>query len=181
MTPETTPAAVGLKNVLRPIAEAHGLPSAYYTDADAFAHERKHVFFANWAGFAFASDVPEPGDVRPVEFMGVPLLLVRTMEGEVRVFHNVCRHRGMILVSAPAKLKGAVTCPYHMWCYGLNGELRATPNAGGSGVHEDPALHKSELGLKDVRAHVWRDVVFINMSGAAPAFETAAADLIERW
>lgn len=180
MRPETASAA-DLKDVLRPAAGARGLPNAWYTDAEAFAHERRRLFFANWAGLAFASDAPQPGDVRPVEFLDMPLFLARGMDGGLRVFHNVCRHRGMILVQAPANVKGAVTCPYHMWCYGLDGKLRSTPNAGGPGVNEDAALRKTELGLKEVRGHVWRDVVFVNISGGAPPFETAAADLIERW
>ncbi|MHC8510080.1 MAG: aromatic ring-hydroxylating oxygenase subunit alpha [Rhodospirillales bacterium] len=170
-----------LDAVMRPAAEARGLPNACYLDAEACALERERVFLANWAGFGFASDVPEPGDARPVMFLDMPLLLMRDMEDRVRVFHNVCRHRGMMLVPEPVKLKGTVTCPYHLWCYGLDGKLRTTPNAGGPGVHEDPALDKTALGLKEIRAHVWRGVVFINMSGDAPPFEDYAGALIERW
>ncbi|HAB76197.1 MAG TPA: (2Fe-2S)-binding protein, partial [Planktomarina temperata] len=37
------------------------------------------------------------------------------------------------------------------------------------------------LGLNEVRSYVWRDVVFINISGDAPDFTEVHADLIARW
>jgi choline monooxygenase len=87
----------------------------------------------------------------------------------------------MILVEAPARLRGALRCPYHSWCYGLDGGLRATPHVGGPGRNTHPALDRNALGLTSVRSHLWRDVIFVNVSGDAPPFETVNAELIARW
>ena len=105
-----------LTHVRRPVAEANGLPNAHYTSPETYAEEREALLFSQWAGLAVAADVPEPGDAKPLDFMGLPLLLLRGRDGEVRVFQNICRHRGMILIEQARKIEGAIRCPYHSWC-----------------------------------------------------------------
>ncbi|QIE44760.1 aromatic ring-hydroxylating dioxygenase subunit alpha [Pseudohalocynthiibacter aestuariivivens] len=170
-----------LSNVRTPVEIANGLPNAHYIDADVFQEEKHALLFSQWAGLAVAADVPEPGDAVPMEFLGMPLLLIRDKEGDVRVFQNICRHRGMILVEEPRKIEGAIRCPYHSWCYSTKGKLVSTPHVGGPGQNTHAAIKRDELGLNEVRSHVWRDVVWINMSGDAPAFEDAMSDIITRW
>lgn len=170
-----------LSAVTRPISLARGLPNAHYTDPATFAEEREALLFSQWTGLAAAADVPEPGDAKPLEFLGTPLLLIRDRDGEVRVFHNICRHRGMILVSEPRKIEGAIRCPYHSWCYSTKGRLVATPHVGGPGMNTHDDLDRTTLGLIEVPSHIWRDIVFINLDGTAPPFEEVHADLIDRW
>jgi phenylpropionate dioxygenase-like ring-hydroxylating dioxygenase large terminal subunit len=170
-----------LSAVTRPISLAHGLPNAHYTDPQVFAEERDALLFAQWAGLATASDVPEPGDAKPMEFLGTPLLLIRDREGQVRVFHNICRHRGMILVAEPRRIEGAIRCPYHSWCYSTEGKLVATPHVGGPGMNTHEDIDRTTLGLIEVPSHIWRDVVFVNMDGTAAPFEDVHGDLIARW
>jgi phenylpropionate dioxygenase-like ring-hydroxylating dioxygenase large terminal subunit len=176
MTPPTD-----LSRVRAPVAVAHGLPNEHYTDPGVFAEERDALLFSQWAGLGVAADVPEPGDAKPLDFLGMPLLLLRDKEGRVRVFQNICRHRGMILVDAPRRIEGAIRCPYHSWCYSTKGELIATPHVGGPGQNTHAAIRRDDLGLIELRAHVWRDVVWINVSGDAPPFEEAMGGLISRW
>jgi choline monooxygenase len=170
-----------LSSVTRPLSIANGLPNAHYTDDGVFKEERDAVLFATWAGLDVAAAVPEPGDAKPIEFVGLPLLLLRDKDGDVRVFQNICRHRGMILVSEPKKIEGAIRCPYHSWCYSTKGNLVATPHVGGPGQNTHDDIDRSTLGLIEVRSHIWRDVVFINVSGDAAPFEDMHADLIARW
>ncbi|MEM9249850.1 MAG: aromatic ring-hydroxylating dioxygenase subunit alpha [Pseudomonadota bacterium] len=170
-----------LNAVLRPVGEARGLPNAHYTDPAVFAEESAALLAETWAGCAVAAQVPEPGDAIPLTFAGVPLLIVRDRKGIVRVFQNVCRHRGMILVPEARKIEGAIRCPYHSWCYGTDGRLVATPHVGGPGMNVHPQVNRSELGLAEIRSHIWRDVIWVNLSGTAPAFEDAFAPLIARW
>ncbi|WP_407495130.1 aromatic ring-hydroxylating oxygenase subunit alpha [Pseudooceanicola sp. MF1-13] len=176
LSPDTALAAVA-----RPIAVAQGLPNSHYIDPAVFAAEREALIATQWAGLAVASQVPEPGDALPLDFLGTPLLLIRDKDGDVRVFYNTCRHRGMILVSEPRKIEGAIRCPYHSWCYSTKGKLVATPHVGGPGMNTHADLDRDTLGLTPVRTHIWRDIVFVNLSGDAPAFEDRHADLIARW
>ncbi|MDC0948901.1 aromatic ring-hydroxylating dioxygenase subunit alpha [Gammaproteobacteria bacterium] len=170
-----------LRQVAGPIETASGLPNASYIDNDVFAEERRAVLFNQWAGVGFGKDIPEPGDVKPIRFLGLPLLAVRDRNGEVRVYQNTCRHRGMILVDEPKRLNGVIRCPYHSWCYGLGGELRTTPHVGGPGFNSHDALDRDSLGLVEFRSTIWSDVIFVNVSGTAPAFEAYCGDLWTRW
>lgn len=170
-----------LASVRSPVDTARGLPNEHYIDAGVFAEERQALIFDQWAGLAVAADVPEPGDAKPITFLGMPLLLLRGKDGDVRVFQNICRHRGMILVEEARRIEGAIRCPYHSWCYGTDGRLVTTPHVGGPGQNTHEAIKRDELGLVEVRSHIWRDVVWINVSGNAPAFEVAMSDVLERW
>lgn len=170
-----------LAAVRNSIGNARGLPNEHYTDPETFKEEAEAVLFANWSGIGFGKDVPNNGDVRPVDFLGMPLLVMRNHEGEIGVFQNTCRHRGMILVSEPKNLRNTVRCPYHSWCYSLKGDLKATPHVGGPGHNTHELIQPAELGLIRIRSHVWRDVIFVNISGDAPGFEECHADLLQRW
>ncbi|MDF3413540.1 aromatic ring-hydroxylating dioxygenase subunit alpha [Sulfitobacter sp. M57] len=170
-----------LSNVRRPISQANGLPNAHYTDPAVFNEERQAVLFDSWAGLGVGADVPEIGDAVPVTFLNMPLLIVRDKQGQVRVFQNICRHRGMILVDAPRKIEGAIRCPYHSWCYSTDGRLVSTPHVGGPGQNTHEGIDRDLLGLIEVRSHIWMDVIYINISGTAAPFEEAHADLLARW
>lgn len=174
------PTSQDLQSVLRPVETARGLPNAHYTCPETFAAERERVLFANWAGIGFAKDLAT-GEAMPIDFVGLPLVAVRTREGAVKVFQNACRHRGMILVDEKKEVGGVLRCPYHSWCYALTGELVATPHVGGPGHNTHAEIRREELGLIEVRSHVWRDVIFVNVDGQAPAFADYAAAAISRW
>ena len=170
-----------LSTVRRPVGDANGLPNAHYIDPGVYAEENQAVLIHQWAGLAVASDVPEIGDAVPITFLEIPLLLIRDRSGKVRVFQNTCRHRGMILVEEPRKIEGAIRCAYHSWCYSTDGKLISTPHVGGPGHNTAEGIDRDLLGLIEVRSFIWRDVVWINLSGDAPEFEDAMATLIARW
>ncbi|SFD78377.1 Phenylpropionate dioxygenase, large terminal subunit [Sulfitobacter brevis] len=170
-----------LSTVRRPIENANGLPNAHYIDPQTYAEERQAVLFDNWAGLAVAADVPEVGDAVPIDFAGMPLFFVRDRQNQVRVFQNTCRHRGMILIDAPRKIEGAIRCPYHSWCYSTEGALVSTPHVGGPGQNTHAGIDRALLGLIEIRSFIWMDVIFVNVSNAAPPFEVANADLLARW
>ncbi len=170
-----------LSSVRQPVGNANGLPNGHYIDPELHAAENKAILMNEWAGLAVAADVPEPGDAVPLTFLGMPLLLLRDRTGQVRVYQNTCRHRGMILVEEPRKIEGAIRCPYHSWCYSTEGKLVSTPHVGGPGHNTAEGIDRDTLGLVEIRSHVWFDVVWVNVSGTAPAFEDVHSDLLKRW
>src|SRR3546814_15003614 len=105
----------------------------------------------------------------------------RDHDGALRVFHNVCSHRGLRLVTEPCRARGLIRCPYHSWSYALDGSLKATPFIGGPGTSTCEGFDKAGHGLKPVRSAVWADAVFVDLSGQAPAFaEIGRASVRER-
>jgi phenylpropionate dioxygenase-like ring-hydroxylating dioxygenase large terminal subunit len=90
------------------------------------------------------------------------------MEGEVRAFHNMCRHRGNKLVwnDYPGEeVNGTCrqfTCKYHGWRYGLEGQLTFVQQE-----EEFFDLDKSDFGLAPVNVDVWEGFIFVNFDPEA--------------
>ena len=163
------------------ITESAALPNRAYTSHDDWLKERDTVIAQTWAGLGFSNDIAEPGSVYPVTFMGLPLVMVRDQLGRARVFHNVCRHRGMQLVAEAGDAGLVIRCPYHKWGYDLSGQLKTTPNIGGMGVHEVAGFDCADHALTGVRCGESMGVVFINLSGDAPALSEHLDPLLSRW
>jgi phenylpropionate dioxygenase-like ring-hydroxylating dioxygenase large terminal subunit len=170
-----------VRGTLQPIEKAMGLPSHLYRGGEAAAAEREGIFFNTWSALTHAKNTPDKGSVLPINFLGMPLLVLRNHVGVIKVFQNVCRHRGMRLVEERGKLKGPITCPYHAWAYDLDGTLKSTPHVGGANIHHHDNINPSEMGLIEVRSHVWRDVVFVNVNGDCAPFEETHKELLDRW
>lgn len=163
--------------VREPIETARPLPSAAYTNEAYHRLEMERVLGRSWTGVAFAHQVPNPGDAIPVTAAGLPAIVLRDRTGEIRVFHNVCRHRGSVILSEPVSGQPTLRCPYHGWAYGLDGSLRGTPWWDGRKVADPKSIDRTDRGLVPIRSGVWMDVVFVNVSGDAPPLESAVAPL----
>jgi len=172
---------LNLDAVMRPIAEANGLPNECYTEHEIFHLDRDKVMAPGWVSIGFGSDVPTNWAV-PINFMDLPLLVTKDASDNVRVFHNVCSHRGMQLVTEPGKLgTGLIRCKYHSWTYDFAGNLKGTPMIGGPDQNNhrdfDPSLH----GLKQISSAIWMDNIFINLSGAAEPINNYLNPLMQNW
>ena len=163
--------------VREPIETARPLPGAAYTSEAYHRLEMERVLGRSWTGVAFAHQVPNPGDAIPVVAAGLPAIVLRDRAGAIRVFHNVCRHRGSVILSEPASGQPTLRCPYHGWAYGLDGSLKATPWWDGKKLADPKSIDRASRGLVPIRSGVWMDVVFANISGDAPPLESAVAPL----
>ncbi len=116
------------------VAKAWTLPTFLYTDETVFAAEKQKIFARTWQVVGHASQVANPGDFFTTELVGEPLLFVRGLDGKLRGFYNVCRHRA----GPPAEGCGSrklFRCGYHGWTYGLDGALiSATDIEGVEGI-----------------------------------------------
>lgn len=157
-----------------------GLPAAAFTTAEFLERENASVFKRNWVFVAHRCDVPDPGDVKPLTVAGLPLLLVRDNEGTVRVFHNVCRHRGRKLVDRACQGQRVLTCPYHRWAYDLEGRLQATPHFAGFREHQPEGFNRGDFGLEPVRSVEWHHWILVNLDGKAPPFSDYVKPLEQR-
>ena len=163
------------------IEKAHGLPNECYTSKDYTLIERKKLFEDKWIVAGVASSIPEIGDVKPIDILGMPILILRNKQNEVKVFHNVCSHRGVKLVSKSGKINSLIRCPYHSWSYSLDGELIATPHIGGMNKHSVEGFDKSKSNLKEIRSYIWLDLIMININQNEMSFEEYIKPLSDRW
>jgi len=157
-----------------------GLPPAAYTSEEFYQLECERLFAQTWVFVGFAHDLSQAGDLWPTLVAGSPIVLVRGKDATIRAFHNVCRHRGHLLVDGPCSGARNIVCPYHAWTYELHGGLLRTPNFAGAGRAQAPGFDNAENGLIEVRCAVWRDWVFVNLSGSAQELETHLADVSAR-
>ena len=170
-----------IKAVKKPIEEAHGLPNECYTSVEYLNFEKEKIFKDKWTVIGVGSLVPSPGDAYPYNLLGIPLIVLRDKENRIRVFHNVCSHRGFKLLSEPCSLKNLLRCPYHSWSYDFEGKLIATPHIGGLNIHESEKFDKSKSNLKEVRSKVWMDIIFVNINNNELEFNEHIKPLEDRW
>jgi choline monooxygenase len=170
-----------IKAVNKPIEEAHGLPNECYTSSEYLMIEREKIFKDKWSIIGIGSSVPNSGDAKPYNLLGIPLIILRDKENKIRVFHNVCSHRGFKLLSEPCSLKNVLRCPYHSWSYNFDGKLVSTPHIGGLNIHESDKFDKSQSNLKEVKSKVWMDIIFININNNEIEFDEYVKPLEDRW
>lgn len=111
-----------------PDAKTQDLSVSLYTDQTRLDAERTALFDAHPIIVGHTSMLEKAGDHFTFDHLGEPLLIVRDNEGDVRVFLNVCRHRGTRLADTDGvSRKPNFVCPYHNWVYGLDGTLNHIP------------------------------------------------------
>ncbi|HEY0876145.1 MAG TPA: aromatic ring-hydroxylating dioxygenase subunit alpha [Vicinamibacterales bacterium] len=157
---------------------AFTLPAVYYTDERFFRREMDALFSRMWICAGRVEQVAAPGQYILREILGDSIIVTSNTAGEVRAFHNVCRHRGTRLCEAAEGNVGkSIQCPYHAWTYDLDGRLIGAPH-----MDEVPHFDKGDYPLHRVHADVWDGHIFINLSGKTPPpLRAQLADLPSRF
>jgi len=106
--------------------------------------------------FCPVAALPSAGSYVARASAGVPLVVVRGLDGSIRAFRNACRHRGMQLADGSGCTK-IFRCNYHGWAYRLDGRLEYVPHE-----HGFPDLDKNSNGLVPVHeVEIRSGLVFI--------------------
>jgi phenylpropionate dioxygenase-like ring-hydroxylating dioxygenase large terminal subunit len=135
--------------------------------ADFYQLEREAIFKRAWLNVGRVDLLPRKGGyfTKEIQVARTSVVVVRDMEGKVRAFHNVCRHRGNKLVwnDFPREETSGVcrqfACKYHGWRYDLDGALAFVQQE-----QEFFDLDKSDYGLVPVHCDVWQGFIFINLA-----------------
>ncbi len=145
------------KGVFKNSQDRWGLPGWTYHNNDLTQLEIKKIFRTHWQIVCHVSNIPKPGDFITDEMLGDRILVLRGNDNEVRVFYNVCRHRGSNLVERDNGNCGRIlTCPFHGWTYHLDGSLMGVAQ---TGAYDQ--IDKKKFGLKQVETEIWKGFVFI--------------------
>jgi len=153
------------------IARAWTLPAPLYTNASVFAEEKEKIFAHTWQVVGHASQVANAGDYFTTELVGEPLVFVRGLDGRLRGFYNVCRHRA----GPPAEGCGSrklFRCGYHGWTYGLDGALISATEI--EGVEN---FRAEDFALAPVRTEEWFNLVFANLDPHARPLRASLGEL----
>ncbi len=157
-----------------------------YSDPAIFDLEMERIFGAAWIYVGHESQVKKPGDYFATFIGKKPVVLVRDAEGEIRVIHNQCAHRGALVVANDKGHTEEFQCCYHGWTYHLDGRLKAVPLQHGYPGDFDPKNPKTAM-TQLARVKSYRGFVFASEAEDGPDLEdflgymtTSFDDMVDR-
>ena len=155
------------------------MPNSYHYDPDHYKRELDVIWYKMWINVCRADEVATPRDYKTFTVGDQNIVVTRDLKGDLRAFHNTCRHRGSILCTeTEGRFEGgSIVCPYHAWTYSLEGDLIATPHQ-----LESADFDMKNYSLYDVAIGEWGGFVFINLAGdEAEPLEMALGDMPVRF
>lgn len=158
-----------------------GLHAEVYFDPQRYERELERIWYRNWIYAGRSSEIRRPRSFRVFELGDQKVLLVRDDAGELRGFHNTCRHRGAALCreNEGVMRSGSIVCPYHAWTYSLQGNLERT-----SSKRHALGFEMADFSLYKVKVLEWRGFVFVALTDTPPPFERSfdlPLDRLEAW
>ena len=154
-----------------PFEQARMLPLAAYESDRLLEREIVELFGRDWLCVGRAIDIPQVGNFFTAEIPSSTggdrkLIVMRSEDGEIRAFDNICVHRGArLLVGCGTEAR--ITCPYHAWVYRTDGSLVGGPYLAGSVESDGRPFDASNHRLAELRVEVWHGFVFVNQNGQA--------------
>jgi choline monooxygenase len=153
---------LNLYDASRPLEKAWTIPAPWYFDQRIARLERHSVFAANWQVVGRVDQIREPAQFFTIDVNEEPLLIVRSDDGQLRAFFNVCRHHAAAVEPQPSGCAKQFRCPYHGWTYGNDGTLKGMVEF--EGVCD---FDRKSNGLVPIRVDTWENFVFVNLDGKA--------------
>ncbi len=163
-----------LRDLLEASRPAHSLVREFYVDPGIYQFDVEEVFSRSWVIAGFSSELPQSGSYLALSIGSTPVVLVRGRDGEIRGFHNTCRHRGSRICEEGTGRVSRLVCPYHKWTYDHDGKLLAAPRMGAQ-------FAATEYGLRPIRVGEVGGCLYIALSDEAPdfsPFQKAVAPLL---
>jgi glycine betaine catabolism A len=155
----------------------HTLAREYFVSPDIYRTEHEKIFFKSWLLAGHVSQLEEPGSYFLFELERESVIVLRDSNGEIRAFHNHCRHRGSRLCQhAQGRFGATIQCPYHAWIYGLDGALRAVPT-----MTEVADFDPAKFPLHRVALTNWQGFLFVNLAAQPVDFDEALPGLSNRF
>ncbi len=148
------------------------LPLDWYTNPDAFSHERRTLFAAAWQMIGHADQLAAPGSYICANLAGWPVFVMRDAAGSLGAFRNACRHQNLPVLESGAGTAKLLRCRYHGWTYDFTGAFVTAPPMV---APTDPSA--ADHHLQRFGAVEWRGLALINPDPSA-ASPTASLDAV---
>jgi phenylpropionate dioxygenase-like ring-hydroxylating dioxygenase large terminal subunit len=152
-----------------------------YFDPEFYQLEAELLWPRVWQMACRLEEIPEPGDFVEYEILDQSVIVLRAEDMGVRAFQNACRHRGVRVAQGQGTCTSGFTCPFHGWCYGLDGANTYIPQRRTFAEHN---LEPDDLDLRPVRCEVWGACAWINLDDDAPPLRQCiepAATILDGW
>jgi carnitine monooxygenase subunit len=166
--------------------DAWALPAEHFLDEERWRSERDQFFLKTPQPIGFAGEVSEPGSVMTCEVMGVPVVVTRDRDGELRAFLNVCAHRGA-RVAVGCGPRARLVCRFHGWSYGLDGQLAGRgrsaafePDRVPTGLQPLPVTERGGILVVGVGSEIDPDRVEGALADISSQFEGLGFDHMRR-
>ncbi|MDH3535906.1 MAG: Rieske 2Fe-2S domain-containing protein [Gammaproteobacteria bacterium] len=143
----------------RPFGDARPIPAAVNHSLEFLDLERRAVFEHEWICVGREDEIPAPGDFLTHDIAGVPVLVVRQQDGEIRAFVNACAHRFACLVPDASGSRKRFTCRYHAWTYDCAGELLRAPY-----MEMQDGFDRSQHRLRPLQASGWEGFIYVTLA-----------------
>lgn len=100
-------------------------PYRLFTDPEIYKLEQERIFRGrSWNYLCLDVEIPKAGDYRTTVIGETPIIVTRDHEGEVHAMVNRCAHKGALVCLKKQDNVASLTCVYHAWNYGLDGQLK---------------------------------------------------------
>ncbi len=137
-----------------------------YSDPAIFDLEMARIFDHTWIYVGHESQVKAPGDFITTRIGRRPMVMVRHADGDIKVLHNQCAHRGAMVISTDSGNAEEFVCCYHGWTYGTDGKLIRVPLQHGYPAHFNPEDPNTAM-VAAPRVDNYRGFVFASPAPAA--------------
>ena len=131
------------------------LPVENYYDADQYDREIDKIFRKRPIASALSLELPSANTYAAKSIAGIPLLITRDKNGDVRAFLNVCRHRGAVLCEPSSGRKTRFSCPYHSWTFDNTGALIGIYGEASFGEIDRDSFRLTELYCVERCGLIW--------------------------
>ncbi len=138
--------------------QSYTIAARLYHDPDFYADEQRDIFHRSWMFAGHISDLRDAGDYITADFAGQRIYVIRSNDGTLKAFFNVCQHRGHSLLSGKGRAKSLIVCPYHAWSYDRDGTLIAANNC-----DHVAGFDKREFDLPALAVDTFAGFVFVNL------------------
>jgi phenylpropionate dioxygenase-like ring-hydroxylating dioxygenase large terminal subunit len=145
----------------------------FYCHPGVLAADMERIWRRYWLYAGHSCMVPKPGDWLSWQVGHDSVIVVRTASGDIKAFHNTCRHRGSQLCRSERGNAPAFTCPYHGWTYDLDGRLKTR-------TEKEFGVPESQLGLHPVALRNVAGLLFVALGEDPVDFSAAEADIASR-
>ncbi|CAG9984030.1 unnamed protein product [Clonostachys byssicola] len=152
------------------------LPASWYRSQEIYELERRAIFSKKWILITHKLRFTENGNWVRFEEAGFQFFLIRNNKGQIKGFHNICRHRAFPIVTKEQGQSSILSCKYHAWSYSLDGRLTKAP-----GYNDIEGFNKVENGLFPIHVHLdGKGFIWINLNASKPEPWSAAFDKIDQ-